>query len=195
MLVGPTVLGMQGTGTGQPTQHPRQVSPLLVPIIKSVLYSTCIRDFSMECYISSLAYLISHIFLASSNFNLFICSREWCNGWIALQVFIRGPSSKADVRGGYTTPRPTLFMLVTPQKHRPTLHHLPYEHLINKKMCFILSKYFYCSKCNLNPKMFSNVWWVCLSCVDLWTWLFQNDHCGCGSGSGTWLNSVYPTVY
>ena len=119
-----------------------------------VLYSTCIQDFSKECY--HLARLMAHIsyFLASSNFNLFICPREWCNGCIALQVFTRGPSSKADVRGGYTTPRPTLFMLVTPQKHRRTVHHLPFQHLIVRNICFILSKYLYCSKCNLNPKIF-----------------------------------------
>ena len=117
-------------------------SSLLVPIIMCVLYSTCIQDFSKECY--HLARLMAHIsyFLASSNFNLFICPREWCNGCIALQVFTRGPSSKADVRGGYTTPRPTLFMLVTPQKHRRTLHHLPFEHLIDRNMCFIMSKIF-----------------------------------------------------
>ena len=117
-------------------------SSLPVPISMCVLYSTCIavRIFQRNVIISRASYLI---LLGSSNLNLFICSRERCNGWIALQVFIRrGPSSKADVRGGYTTPRPTLFMLVTPQKHRRTVHNLPFQHLIVRNICFILSKYF-----------------------------------------------------
>ena len=115
--------------TGFPPPSPHQVCALLY--LHSGFYLR----------LSSRAPHISY-FLASSNLNLFICPREWCNGCIALQVFTRGPSSKADVRGGYTTPRPTLFMLVTPQKHRRTLHHLPFEHLIDRNMCFIMSKIF-----------------------------------------------------
>ena len=147
-------MGVQGTGTGQPTQHPRQV--FLPP---SPHYQVCallyLHSEFFKRMLSSCAPHISY-FLASSNLNLFICPREWCNGCIALQVFTRGPSSKADVRGGYTTPRPTLFMLVTPQKHPPTLHHLPFHDLINKKhVCLSCQKYFYFSICNLYPKMFS----------------------------------------
>ena len=117
-------------------------SSLLVPIIMCVLYSTCSQSFSKECH--HLLRLISHTFWLLQTSICLFALLSGVMGELLCKFLPEGRAQRRTLEEvtRYTTPRPTLFMLVTPQKHRPTLHHLPFEHLIDRHMCFIMSKIF-----------------------------------------------------